>query len=1508
LNKIFNTSNLPGFQQIVEASQLGMWMIDENDYTNFVNTKMCEILQYGSEELIGKKMIFFMNDDSVRKSFKRNERGRLGISDMYEAEFIAKSGKQIYVSISASPVFNNTGTYIGSLAIMTDLTKKKKTEREAAWLINNIDEYFIFLNADFEIISFNKQFQKLCTLYRGITLERGRCLIDYAPAKSRDTLRETCKKALRGSEQLTEMFLPLADGNQKNIAVTYKPAKDEEEQIIGVFISITDISEKKKSQQQLLITESKFRALVETGSDAVVILSAEGKPLYISPTLEKVLGYTEAEALQLGVFSMFHPDYIEWAVGVWQQVLNSPGVPIYAKPSLMMHKDGKWRWLEGTLTNLLHDSAVNGIVDNFRDVTEKVTLEEQREFERRDKEALINTTEDMMWTVNSDFTLRAANRAFINVLQKSTGVSLKTGDRLVEDSMNPAEFLKLWKNYYNKALKGESFIEETYNPSWGEIPESWAETRFDPIYENGIITGIACYSRDTTAARHFKNELLDINKKLGTAQRAAHMGYWELSMDRGRLYWSDEVYRIWGVSPDTYQPGYQNFDNSLHPDDREAYVAFEKLALEGKCKLDAEHRIILPDGTIKHIQERGELVYDADGKPLRFEGTAQDITKMKQDEDALIKQEGQLTLAAQLAKLGYWEFDIQNDLFIFNDQFYALFKTTAEKVGGYTMSSARYAELFIHPDDRKLIERSMEEAVKSSDPYFSYKTEHRIMYATGEMGYISVQLFIVKDEQNRVIKNFGVNQDITERKEAEFKIKENELRYRTLVEQATDAICIADASMKFIDVNPYTCQISGYSREEFLQLKVADLLVEEEIKVNPLRIGEVKIGKMLINERMLRRKNGTTVIMEVSTQMMEGGGFLFFGHDITRRKKAEEEIKESNLRFEYLTRATSDAIWDWDLITDTIYLGEGFETVFGYNIEEFKKDLSSLTSRIHPEEKDRIMVDIRQFINGGAVKWEEQYRFLKSDNSWAFVINKAVAIRDENGKALRLVGGMRDISKRKMAEIALRQSEARLQGIIDSQTNYVIRTDLEGKYTYYNQKFFDDFGWIHDQESLMGLSGMVSIIPSHHQVFKVTVEKCFDEMNKVFQVEIDKPARNGAVKTTIWDFICLTDSEGKPTEIQCVGIDISERKRAEHAYIESIKEKNTILESITDGFFAVDKNWTVTYWNNQAASMLHKPKENMLRQRLWDHFSTESVAYAKYHQSVEINQPIHFEDYYSALSKWYGISSYPSENGLSVYFKDITEQKQSEINLKRLNANIEKNAKELAISNAELEQFAYIASHDLQEPLRMITSYLSQIEIKYEGIIDEKGKRYIHFAVDGARRMRQIILDLLEYSRVGRTGGKDENIDLNEIIGEILVLFKKQIAEKNAVITFDTLPVVLAHPTPMRQVFQNLLSNALKYSTEDTPVKIHISVKEQKEHWQFAIKDNGIGIAKEYYDKIFIIFQRLHNKEEFSGTGLGLAVTKKIIETMGGKIWVKSTEEKGSTFYFTILKLGKVPD
>jgi light-regulated signal transduction histidine kinase (bacteriophytochrome) len=224
---------------------------------------------------------------------------------------------------------------------------------------------------------------------------------------------------------------------------------------------------------------------------------------------------------------------------------------------------------------------------------------------------------------------------------------------------------------------------------------------------------------------------------------------------------------------------------------------------------------------------------------------------------------------------------------------------------------------------------------------------------------------------------------------------------------------------------------------------------------------------------------------------------------------------------------------------------------------------------------------------------------------------------------------------------------------------------------------------------------------------------------------------------------------------------------------------------------------------------------------------------------------------------------------------------------------------ELIARNQELEQFAYVASHDLQEPLRKVASCCQSLAEDYADQLDDSGREWIEFAVDGAARMRQLVSDLLEFSRVGTHGRTIQPTDAHQACEAALENLSDAIEETEAQIVCRPLPTVLADAGQLEQLFQNLVGNSIKYCSDDQPV-VEIGAEPEGDRWKFYVKDNGIGIDPEYHERIFQIFQRLHCKEDYAGTGIGLAICKKVVERFGGKLWVESKSGQGSTFYFTL--------
>lgn len=352
------------------------------------------------------------------------------------------------------------------------------------------------------------------------------------------------------------------------------------------------------------------------------------------------------------------------------------------------------------------------------------------------------------------------------------------------------------------------------------------------------------------------------------------------------------------------------------------------------------------------------------------------------------------------------------------------------------------------------------------------------------------------------------------------------------------------------------------------------------------------------------------------------------------------------------------------------------------------------------------------------------------------------------------------------------------------------------------------------------------------------------------------------------------------------------------------------IESAAESILMTDAEERIQYANPAFVRLLGCKEEEVLGQKLQAFLQNPGSPEESYHEiaqsvsrgdvwSGEISNSMNngkLRDFQVTIAPVFNGNT--KVDGLVAILNDITSLKQAEEELAR-------HAEELARSNAELEQFAYIASHDLQEPLRMVSSYCQLLKKRYYDKLDENACDFIDYAVDGAQRMQVLINDLLAYSRVGTRGQPFAPTDCNQIMQSVTNNLKIAIDESGADIKYSELPVVLGDETQLLQLLQNLVGNAIKFR-KDKPPKVQVTAKLRKHSWVFSVKDNGIGIEPEFRDRIFEIFQRLHGKDAYPGTGIGLAICKKIVERHGGSIWFDSTPGKGSTFYFTLPDFGKV--
>ncbi len=374
--------------------------------------------------------------------------------------------------------------------------------------------------------------------------------------------------------------------------------------------------------------------------------------------------------------------------------------------------------------------------------------------------------------------------------------------------------------------------------------------------------------------------------------------------------------------------------------------------------------------------------------------------------------------------------------------------------------------------------------------------------------------------------------------------------------------------------------------------------------------------------------------------------------------------------------------------------------------------------------------------------------------------------------------------------------------------------------------------------------------------------------------------------------------------------DITAQKKAEKDLEKERDLLQVLMDNIPDSiYFKNKKSQFIRISRNQSKKFKMKDATEAIGKSDFDVFSIEHAqqAYDDEQKIMKTGEPLieveERETWQDGSVTWVSTSKVPmldanrKVTGLVGISRNITKRKIAEQKLKET-------AIELKRSNEELEQFAYVASHDLQEPLRMVASYVQLLEKRYNDQLDDDAKEFIHYAVDGAKRMQGLINDLLVYSRVGTRGKEFELTDCNQIVQRVQNDLTIAIQESNAKIKVDPLPEVVADSLQLGQLFQNLISNAIKFRGDKSP-EIEVHVEEKNDEYTFSVKDNGIGIDEQYANRIFMVFQRLHTRDEYPGSGIGLAVCKKIVERHGGHIHVESKEGEGATFYFSIPKKGE---
>ncbi len=1397
-------------ENIIEATQVGTWEWNVQTSEVKINERWAEMLGYTVEELepvssetwykFTHPDDYKVSDEKVQECFEK----KAAFYDI-ECRMFHKKGHIVWVNDRGRVVkWTDDGKPLLMLGTHTDITERKNNEIQLQTVANNIPgavfRYIRNTDSRDELKMVSKGVAKLWGFTSNRVIENNLIVWNRISEEDLNNLLESIESSAKNLNHWTyEWRYNHPDGTVKWHKGSGNPTKLEDGSIVWDCI-VLDITDKKEAERNINYSERRFKALVQEGSDLISILDQEGNYLYVSPTSKKILGYDPEELVSKKAFDFIHPEDNEVVYDYFLKLQNQKQIKV--KPFRYKDKEGHWRWIETIATNMLEDPAVAGIVTNSRDVTERISFEQEliKSNERYD---LINkATQDAIydWDVKSD--------------------------------------LFYWGGGF-KHLLGQNYAEGNFT------------------------------LKDWIALTH----PVDAEK---------HRADWDsFAKDKTRNRWTNEF------------------------------------------------RFLRADGSYAYVEEIGYLVRDEKGKPKRMIGVLRDKTEIKTKE---VQEQVEREVAG-----------------LFKNRAHNL-EAILNNVLNYLVDFGKFkcAEIWLTGTDQKQLNLiSTHHIDKAGQEFYDEsKTIKKLPIGKGLPGKVwqqkSIEIWDNIDKTTKFIRNkaakeaglksaIGIpllhNENLVgvlvlfSRKPAEslkentpffkplesflgaeIKRKQQEEEIQLFFEDAPEILAIAGPDFSFHKVNPAFCNLLGYSKEELTSQPFENFLHPDDIsktkKLFETTLKEKSQAKNITNRYRTKKGKYKWISWYTSKVFNQEGFFYIYGRDIT-------EMKELQQLLESAAKMARIGSWELDLRSsenDNMFWSsmtrEILEVPDTYN-PSYSAGLEFYTG----EHKANIAAAVKRLIETGEPFDLELFIITGQGNSkWIRCIGDSERV---NGKCVKIFGSYQDIHQRKSAEINLKETFYERNTILESIGDAFFAVDRDWIVTYWNKEAEKILNT--PKEKIIG-KGLWNVFPDAVGLkFYTEYHKAF-ETGQIVQFEEYYPPTNS------WFEVSAYPSK---SGLSVYFKDVSSRKNAE----EQIRQTNERFEKITEA--TNDAIWDFNVVNNKLfwgkgfktqfgydpeekppsfeflQSLIHPKDRAHVTQKINQYMSDDKSTnwFEEYrflkadgNYALVIDRAVFIRDQEGKVTRVVGAMT------------DISYREEYEESLKKLNAKLKKHTRELEISNAELEQFAYVASHDLQEPLRMVSSFLTQLERKYGDDLDEKARQYIHFAVDGAKRMRQIILDLLQFSRVGNIEEEKESVDLNEIIDDFRILRQKVIQEKKATITSGKLPIIINYKTPVSQVFHNLLDNALKYNIEGVSPKIKIDVEDKKDHWLFSIEDNGIGIEETYFEKIFIIFQRLHDKETYDGTGIGLAIVKKILENLNERIWVTSEVGKGTTFYFTFKK------
>jgi len=772
--------------------------------------------------------------------------------------------------------------------------------------------------------------------------------------------------------------------------------------------------------------------------------------------------------------------------------------------------------------------------------------------------------------------------------------------------------------------------------------------------------------------------------------------------------------------------------------------------------------------------------------------------------------------------------------------------------------------------------------------------------------------------------------DITERIILESKIKMERDQAQSYFDIASVMLLALNTGGEIVKINQKGCDILGYeSDDELISKNWFETCLPENIVVEVLSVfnklinGEIELVEYYENT-VLTKYGNEKVIAFRNTFLRDNDskitGILSSGEDITDRKKTQEALKLSEEKFRLAFKTSPDAI-SITRLKDGMYIevNEGFTSMIGYSAEE-AVGRTSLEMNIWANQKDRedLVCGLRK---DGKVKNLEAI-FKKKDGVGVYGLMSAAVIKLNN--ELHLISVTRDIDKIKKTQQELEQSEIRFRTAFENSAVGICLTSIDGMFLQVNKKLCLLLGY--SATELLSLNFKKITHPDDLNKSQANISGAIEKQKDQLHFEKRYLKKNGE---TIWVEISsslLRDVDQTPLYFITHIIDITEEKMANQLALESANRYKNLLTNLDAGVVVHAPDTSVILNNERASELLGLSDEQMRGKKAVDsywrfvHANNLPLKFEEYPVNRIVSTKKPFRNFTLGVIRsidnhivWLTVSGLPVLNAdgeimeVLISFIEITEQKLAEEEVKNLNKELElrvaQRTTELEEANKELQSFVYSVSHDLRAPLRSIMGFSQILSKRHISNLNEEGLEYFSYVLEASKNMASLIEDLLRFSRLSKNQVSKEPVALNELIDLVLQSLNKDIEEKNAkIIVSSNIGSVYAERSLLSQILANIIHNAIKYHIKGVLPIVTIDVEEDEKNKTIKITDNGQGIPAEHHEKIFNIFQRLHASDEYPGTGIGLAIVKKAVTTLGGRITVESEVNKGAVFCIILPK------